>query len=188
MNKKHIPLIGAIALPIIFIIILALVILVPASKLNPQFDFVYINTGEQYNSRIGEIRFKNTYEVIDQKLVKKELVVSPQILAQEKLYLNQIEYKEAPTLFYYDFETESSREISFEEAQDFVIVKDVTSPDGYTVEFDSTHDGIFEIFGSDNSSGYVIQKDGVKKQIKGLSSGPYDLYRSDLQIIGWVNN
>lgn len=182
MNKKHAPLIAAIALPVIFIIILLIAIVVPSVTVNPQFDFIYVDTSEQYKKSFDASQYKNTYDVKDGKIVK----VAVQIYVDPMLkYPELIQYEDAPTLYYYDIAENTSREISFEEAQKLTLDEGPSSPDGYTIKFEYNNDGIFELFGSgNNDSGYVITKGSGRKQLTGIDTLRY--YGEDVDLIGWI--
>ena len=187
MTYKHIPLITAIGLPVLFIIILAFVTILPNTQISPEYDFVHTDTSEQYNSGTGEVRFNNSYQVVDGKIVKKKIEISPALEAQDKMYFSQIEYKEAPTLYRYDIQANSSQEISFKDAQVLDISDTKKSPDGYSINFEYTNSGIFEMFGSQDNSGYFIKKDKGQKPLTGFESNMY-YSENDIKIIGWIIN
>ncbi len=183
MNKKHAPLIAAIALPIVFIIILALAIVVPSSRVNPKHDFVYVDTSEQYRTSFNGFQYKNMYEVKEGKISKVALKINVDPMLK---YPELIEYKDAPTLYYYDVDENTVREISFAEAQNLTLDKGPSSPDGYNLKFEYNSDGIFELFGSDNNSGYFITKGAGKKQLTGIAGTDYYYSSEDIKLIGWV--
>jgi len=180
MNTKHLPLIVAIALPIIFIIALALILIVPSSRIKPQFDFVYTDQSEEYNRNYYEIEYKNKYDIKEGKLT---LTPIPSRFST-RVDKTGIEYKEAPTLYYYDVIENTSREVSFADMQNETFDAGPSSPDGYQVDHDYNSRGVFELFGSDSNSGYYISKGRGKKLLTGISS-PY--YGGDtIKVIGWI--
>jgi hypothetical protein len=198
MIKKHLPLVVAIALPIIFIGILALVIMLPSMRISPQHDFLYIDLQE---SSVGSraypyvnIQYQNTYKVVDGKLTMQPIGglqsdgsrIMPDGSKAFPYEGENVEYVEAPTLYYYSVTENTSREISFADAQQLPLSAGPSSPDGYTVKYEYNSDGIFELFGSDNNSGHVIMKGNGRKMLTGMPTSEY-YYGDNFTLIGWVN-
>lgn len=197
MIKKHLPLIVAIALPIIFIGILALVIAVPSMRISPQHDFIYIDKQELNSKSMAypyvPTYYKNVYEIEEGKLVLKPLGIQPDGIRVmpdgSRIYPvpgEQVEYIDAPKLYYYSVDENTSREISFADAQGLSLVPGPSSPDGYNVSYEYNSDGIFELFGSDSNSGYVITKGTGRKTLTGMPSDQ-NYYGGSFTLIGWVN-
>ncbi len=183
MNTKHIPLLVAIALPILFIIILAVTLFVPSSKINPEFNFLYIDSSEQWKTSFNTFRYENTYEVENNKIVKKTIIYSK---SENLMYEDKIEKKDSPSLYLYDVEENTSKIITFEDAQDLDLEQGPSSPDGYTVKFEYNSDGIFELFGSNNDAGYYITKGSGKKILSGIGSSADYYGQNDIKLIGWI--
>ncbi len=182
MNTKHTPLIVAIALPVVFVIVLALVVLIPNMSIKPQHDFIYISPNSPgYANDFGTVQYRNTYDLKEDKIVLKPLTLVP---TPDKSFPVPV-YENAPTIYYYDIEDQASREISLEEAQKLSLQKGPASPDGYTVSYDMNHEGVFEIFGSQDKSAYIISKGNGKKPLMGIV-GSDMYYQAELNIIGWI--
>ncbi len=191
MLKKHLPLIVAIALPIIFIGILALVIAVPSMRISPQHDFIYIDMQEKNARSMGYpyayIQYRYEYAIEGGKLTRLPLNGRQGADFREFPPPNeQVEYVDAPTLYYYSVTENTSREISFADAEKLSLVSGPSSPDGYNVSYEYNSDGVFELFGSDNNSGYVITKGTGRKMLTGMPSNQ-DYYGGSFTLIGWVN-
>jgi hypothetical protein len=125
------------------------------------------------------------YDLKDDKIVLKPLVISQQVREEIPKGVT-ITYENAPKMYYYDIHNETSREISFEEAQKLSLQKGPSSPDGYTVSHNNNYDsGFLGIFGSENRSSYVITKGKGKKILSGIV-GDTLYYNSELNIIGWI--
>lgn len=183
MNTKHMPLIVAITLPVIFVLILALVTLVPNMSIKPQHDFIYTIPDEKsYDYGYDLVRYKNSYDLKDGKIVLKPISSAP--VPRDKA-LSEVVYENAPLIYYYDIQNQTSREITFKEAQELTLQKGPSSPDGYTISYDTNHEGIFELFGSENDANYVITKGKGKKTLSGIVFDEM-YYRADLNIIGWI--
>ena len=172
---KNIPLLVGIALPIIFILIISTVVFTPSLFIKPQYNFLYSsdNSYDYYN------RYSNTYEVKDGHIA---LTPVPPI--------NGYAYKTCnPPLYLYDVKSNTSSKVEFNEVSNLGIDAGPSSPDGYSVTYKYSNDGIFGIFGGSNSSqnGYVISKGNGAKRLEGLTSSGYSYYNSgNFQLLGWV--
>lgn len=165
--KNNLPLIIGIALPVIFVAIIAAIVYLPTAAVNPGHNFLYITN--DYGP------YKNDYSVKDNKIVLEPTNIRDDIYTK---------FDNAPKLYLYDFDKNSSYEISVEEAQKYEVEKGPSSPDGYSIVRNNSHAGIFEIFGSyDNNNGYfVVSPDGARKNLSGISGG----YYYNLQVIAWI--
>ncbi len=174
MKTKNLPLIIGIALPVLFIIIISIVIFAPSYFINPTHNFVYILENDRYGYNPG---YLNTYDVEGDHVA---LIPTP-------LQQNNPKLGDAPKLYMYDVKTDTSHEISFEEAKKLTLDPGPSSPDGYSVGYLYNHDGIFELFGSNgNNSGFFITKGNGKKKITSLSGDRYYSYQGNFKLIGWV--
>lgn len=190
MLKKNLPLIVALALPVVFIGILALVVLLPSARLNPRNDFVYVNY-EEANSkgnRYVPVVYRNEYRVEGEKLVRVPLAAGANRGAADNSIAmpgSEVEYVDAPTLYHYSVTDDVTHEISFEDAQKLALTAGPSSPDGFIVKYEYNSDGIFELFGSDGGSGYVLIKGSARKSLPGMSNAN-DYYYGGFELIGWV--
>ncbi|MEY4440441.1 MAG: hypothetical protein RLY49_67 [Candidatus Parcubacteria bacterium] len=174
--KKHIPLIIGLSLPVLFILIISAVIYLPVLSIKPQHNFLYVMQ-DKY-ARYDQVSMYK-YDVENGKIVTKP---------NTKKFPEQVLLNEPPKLYLYDINTSTSHEVSFADAQKFSIDPGPSSPDGYTVEYKYGHDGVFELFGSNNgSNGYYISKGNGSKKLKGISNfDGYWGYDEEFQIIGWI--
>lgn len=186
MLKKHLPLVVAIALPIVFIGILAAAIMLPSMRMNPQHDFVYVDHSDMDKFSYEPIYFRNKYAVEGEKIVRVPLEVPQRAQADSLAIPSGYRYEDAPTLYYYSIRENTSREISFEEAQVLTVAAGPSSPDGYNVSFEYSSDGIFELFGSGSDSGYVISKGAARKSLTGMSVDQNGYGGYNFELIGWV--
>jgi hypothetical protein len=53
------------------------------------------------------------------------------------------------------------------------------------VTYDSNSSGVFDLFGSNNSTGYVITKGSGKKIISGIVTDA-QYYGNEITLIGWL--
>jgi len=170
--KKNLPLIIGLALPILFIIIIAIVVYLPSNFVNPQHNFIYKE--QSYDS------YRNDVVIVGDKVS-----LAPTNITEKGIVADPyLQVKDYPKIYLYDFSKNASYEISLEEAQKFSVAKGPSSPDGYSIERNYNHSGIFEIFGSyeDNSGYFITSPDGAKRKLTGIQGE----YYYDLDIIGWV--
>jgi hypothetical protein len=175
MKKQHLPLIVGIALPIVFIIIMALVIYLPNISITPAYNFIYSDeSGYDY----GYSQYQWSYSVQNKKIVVSENIIKNSNIAYKADY---------PKLYLYDVHNNTSHEISIDEASKYAVDPGPSSPDGYTIKYEYSNNGIFDLFGSSyGDSGYYIEHENGKKRLAGVQST--DRYSSPyyFKLIGWV--
>ena len=132
--KKNLPLIIGLALPILFIIIIAIVVYLPSNFVNPQHNFIYKE--QSYDS------YRNDVVIVGDKVS-----LAPTNITEKGIVADPyLQVKDYPKIYLYDFSKNASYEISLEEAQKFSVAKGPSSPDGYSIERNYNHRGIFKIF------------------------------------------
>lgn len=163
--RKNLPTIVALVLPLLVVAGVLLVIYIPTIGFEPGYNMVYAVDNNRWNNDFR-------YVVEDEKI--KEVPYE-----QDEDDFNRMN----PRIFVYDFAKEQSEEISFEEVEDLVIVKEGDiSPDNYLVEPSySRSGGIIDIFGGySRDYGWNIMKDGK------------EVFREDnrryygIDILGWT--
>lgn len=172
---KQLPVIVGISLPILFIIVLAAAVFIPARSIRPAYDFLY-TVGDPYDNVNGV--YAETYAVEGGQLVTK-----PALAPERKDF--PVHAGAAP-LYRYEVATDSSHTVTAAEAAAFTLDPGPSSPDGYTVAYEYGHSGIFELFGSNgNESGYFISRNGARKKLHGVAADRYGRQDS-LHLIGWI--
>lgn len=171
--KKNLPLLVGIALPLVFIGLIALFVFLPTTYIKPAHDFVYASVDGYY-----DYYYVNTYNVENGQIA----LASSTAPVPNPSYVQRIQM---PDLFVYNVKDNSSHKITFEEAKKYTLDPGPTSPDGYNIQYDYSHDGIFEVFGSNNNSGYFIAKDKGQKRLTGLVSDRY-WGQGNFKLIGWI--
>lgn len=170
MRNKNLPLIVGLVLPLLFIAVLSGVLFVPSVFVNPQHNFIY--AGERDYSY-----YRAQYSMYG--VTNGQIVFTPAVPEEGKPIGNP------PKLYLYDVKSNSSHEISLDDAKKIALDPGPSSPDGYTVSYLYGHDGIFELFGSNGDRrGYFISKGAGKKRLSGIGQDMYQ--RGDIQVIGWV--
>ena len=155
-HLKDILLLFSVPIGIVFIIVA--LIYVPRLFANPTYDFVYC-TGYTCD---------NTYSVDSSGKIKN---------------LKDTTYRDSYdtySLRYYDMERDTSRPISFEDAQSYQLDASTKSPDDYTLERHSQDGGPFAFSYQENWS----LKNGMVSKPVTLNSNQ-DSYASS-SFIGWV--
>ncbi len=181
--KKNIPLIVGIALPIVFIIIISLSIYIPTLYVNPEHNFIYSMNDNYYSNN----SYKNTYKITDGKIhTEQTLTAKNNGMIDSKTAI--IYMGENPPLYLYDVKTNSSHEITLEEAEKYNLDPGPSSPDGYNIDYGYNNNGIFELFGSSrNGNGFYVYKGNSKKMLTGLSNSKSYYYGAGyFNLIGWV--
>lgn len=174
MNRRNLPLIIGIALPLVFIAIISVVLFGPSLFINPQHDFLYTGETNYYGSQ----QYRNTYAVENGRISLFPQELGPNVKPEIQ--------KDMPTLYLYDIESNSSHVIDYEDAKRLHLDPGPSSPDGYSIQYEYGHSGIFELFGSNSDNdGYFISRGSGKKKLNGLPGGRYS-YGKDFKLIGWV--
>jgi hypothetical protein len=163
MKKESVPLILGMLLPITLVVGFLIFIYTPRLFINPEYNFLYTEKEYSYN-RDDQV---DEYSIVDNKLVYKG--------DEEKDH----------EIYLYNVKKQTSNQISLEEAQTYYIEAGPSSPDGYLVEYQYNHNGIFEIFGSSNNRGYYLVNDKSKQRLLGLNTR---YYNDEFELLGWINN
>jgi hypothetical protein len=168
MNKKNLPLILALCVPLVMIVLVAGAIYLPSIGKKPNYNFLYVSNTDYYNS--------DRYFVADHKLV-----------VEEKIYRDYEMIKSPQTskgnLYLYNIQTNTAQDVSLEEAQKYILDASKTSPDGYEVTRGSGGGGGF-LFGGGYSdyNSYFIRGHNRALKLNLKTVGTYP----DMQFIGWV--
>ena len=163
-HKKNVPLIISLSIPILMVVLIAGSIYLPVLFLKPpQYDFVY-SAGWNYCT---DYRYRVENNRILRSEIKKNENINCQPTNEEQLY-------------YYDVQKNTSRELTFEEAQQLEIDANYKSADGFEVV---SGDHSFDIFFYNSSSYYR------KYLKKGAFSQKLEIERSyyyNFNFLGWV--
>jgi hypothetical protein len=161
-------LIAALAIPVVTIIAVLLAIYIPSRNINPHYNFIYV-VNAPYQAAYY-------YAVQDGKLTKQN------VPAPDTTYPTPAKPGTAiaePALYLHDIASNSSRRITFEEAQKLTLSDRKQSPDGYTIEA-ASGGGMFPFFyeGSTYGERFITNRFGSKKlQVE----GDYNF-----QFIAWI--
>ena len=163
-NRKNVPLIVALSIPVLMIALIAISIYFPALFVSPKFDFVYSTDNEycrflKYSVKVGKI-IENEKQPANENNICRD--------------------SRDPRLYYYDVTRKISREITFEEAQKLTLDNAFQSPDGFEVV---SGDRSFDVFFIGGSSYYdkYLKKGSYSRKL----NIPHNYYY-DFRLIGWV--
>jgi hypothetical protein len=193
MKKENIPVIIAVALPVLVILLVALFAYLPSAGQRPSDNFVYVERSNQYYPTQGDCTVYASYYEVDDSGALRKLPYVASVLSSEKTvnpcgsYGSQEILKDAPDLYLYDSKTDSSSKISYADASSLTYFPDRTSPEGYTVDFRyARNSGIFDLFGAGDSSGVFANKKNVHVKLSVGTSEDLYYNANNFKFIGWV--
>ncbi len=164
-KKKNIPFIIALSIPVLMVVLTSISIYLPRMFVKPRIDFIY-STGQNYCHN-------NWYSVQNQKIVKHD----PEKIKENHSCQN---YQE-PRLFYYDVKEDTSREISMNEAEKFVLDNRFKSADGFEIVSGGRgFDGLF--FSGSSYYDKFLKKGAYSRKLK----KSHTQYYYNFKFLGWV--
>lgn len=164
-NPSHLKdLVLLFSIPIGIALFAAAAIYVPRLLADPKYDFMY-SLCTSYDCR-------NDYSVDSAGRVTKE-VIDP----SSPRYDNDISI-----IRYYDAANDSTRSLTFEEAQQYRLNTSSKSPDGFTLSKEERSSGF--LFWSGGNEGWYLKDGAKKKKIELLNDGSY--YSRDITFLGWI--
>ncbi|NKB32380.1 MAG: hypothetical protein GKR91_04710 [Pseudomonadales bacterium] len=176
----------AFLLPLLFVGVVFLSSYIPSARLSTDYDFLYSTCSEgtsPYYYNCGNY-LNNLYEVQNQTLI--ELPISAD-LDSDGDDIADVDENYRTRLFFHDTETNTSREITLEEAQQYNLRELITSPDGVAVEWEySRSRGYFIFYSTSSNAGYYLTKGDARKRLDLISDTERYYYRDDLHFLGWV--
>lgn len=183
--KKNLTLILAFLVPIFFILFVAINAYVPALGISTKYNFVYTScatdsSNDRYNC---EMHLPKVHTVENNKLVFNE--INP-TMDSDKDGTPDVKENYQIRIFLHDTATNSSREISLEDAQKLKLNKLLTSPDGVTISSNYNNSPGFMLFDGGSSYGYYLTKGGAKSRLHLINDGDRYAYQNNFHFIGWV--
>jgi hypothetical protein len=175
--QKNLPLIIAFLVPLAMILFIGGSIYLPTLFIHPHDKFIY-STNSPYPYDYGD-----HYVVTNQTLEKVSIPYPPNYIKPPT------EIHVADRLFLYDASTDTSSEITLDQAKMYRLSTSEISPYGFKLEPYNGGDNIFSLFGG-TSRDYGAQylKKGVYNKKINLSRVPNDYYNYNFRFLGWVTN
>jgi hypothetical protein len=172
INKKNIPLIIALSVPVLMIILVAAFIYLPGLGKKPKANFLYESGNYVYDNYSGGYSVKNG-----------QLVQTPPPVSQPAYY-NQ---NQDVHFYLYDVKNNSATEVNFQQAQGYHLDSGAQSPDGFTVVQGNYSGGGDLFFGGGVSNDYNSwfirgHNRSIKLNLKLISSQNY----YNFKFLGWV--
>ena len=173
-TKQNLPLVFALAIPILMILGIAGVVYIPNLTSKPQYNFLYM-TGDG----AGYSYYNSEYEYLvqDGHLKKYYRKSFPE---NSGLYANKSEVQ----IYLYNMQTKQSKELNFEEASRFNLDTANLSPDGYQVVRGGGGADILFFGGRSDYNSWFLQGHNHSKKLDLKLSGNY--YSSNFKFLGWV--
>lgn len=170
MKKENIPLLLGLFIPVVLIFFVGVSIYVPTLLTQPKYNFIYVAGGDYY--------LLDGFAVQNNKVIKRDINYPPNYSTQRP----PIE----PKLFLCNVRTNTSTEVSFEEAQKLRLSSDPMSPDGFEVSSGSDNYSIFSLLTS-RSSIYgekYIRGHGISKRLNLRTEEA--VWYHNFRFMGWV--
>lgn len=173
-TKKNLPLLAALAIPLLMILGVAVAVYLPGLGKKPAYNFLYLSgTGVTYPG------YANFYfSVENSRLVKQ---AAPPDASLPLYYKNQVRDER---LFVYDVKSDTSKEVSFVEAKEYVLDSANQSPDGYEVGRGGYSGGFLFFDGRSDYEHWYLRGHNRSRQLslKLVGINNYDNFR----FLGWV--
>lgn len=178
----------AFAIPIGFIVIVALSTYLPSLAIKTDYNFVYslcTDGSSYYSYDYCDKQLMQRYGVADGKMVVNDLPLG------DNTANIQIErkYDFSTRIFLHNTGSNVSKEITESEAMEYTLSSLLTSPDGITVSshYDRGSD-LFIIFDGGSSYGYYLTEGRNKKKLNLINDDSRYYYRDNFHFIGWILN
>lgn len=183
-KASTISLIVGLAIPVIMVILIALAVLLPGRNINPTTDFVYaVGSYPTYTTREGDTLTQHDLAIIEGRLTHTLHTYK----AANNYPPYSYERESVPRLFIHNTKEDTNKEISIDEALNFLLSTETKSPDGFSVSFGRRSYGVFPFFfdgGSDNNEHAYLSNKTASKEITLTSGASKDIY--SFQLVGWV--
>jgi len=189
IKKEHIPVIVALALPVLLVLIVAGLSVISNRGVRSSHDFVYsLSQSIAWMDR-DCYSYRSYYSVDDSghlNLVSYNAGVLNEGQPNDPCASSsQRKLKDAPDLYYYDSRQDTTKPMTLVEASGLVLTGSFTSPDGYTVDYRNGNSGFMDIFGGSGQNGvYLNQKN--QHRILPAVENDQTLYGQDFSFVGWV--
>jgi hypothetical protein len=173
INKKNIPLIIALAIPVLMIILVAAFIYLPGIDQKPKENFLYLSGSNNYYP-YGQQQYQVTSD---------HLIQNPAPTSTPSNY--PVPDNAAAHFYIYDVTKNTATELTFTQAKTYTLDSSNTSADGYTIQQGNSGggDGLFGGVPDDYNNWFIIGHNrSIKLNLK-LTGTDYD----NFQFLGWVN-
>jgi hypothetical protein len=177
-NKDHLTLIMALAMPILFILILTGYLYLSPLIVKPQNNFLYYfddnNSESTYSYSIENNQLNATAPnyYYNQKNLPLDTTKTP-----DSIY---------PTLYIYNVTTDQSQPVTFDQTGRYKYIGGNISPEGFEVVHGSSGGGgLFFNYSSSNYEDFYLKKNGYSKKLN-LNTNSSNYY--NFEFLGWVKN
>lgn len=182
--QKNWLVVTAFALPLLFILGVAVSVSLPGIK--TEYNFIYASCGNGTNYVYDcNYYLPQKYKIENGKLVIKELDRNADFNGdgiKDQIAMAAI----ADRIFYHDNATNESREITLEEAQALNLTGLLTAPDGVSVIGNyKNQGGMFFAMHGGSGYGYFLKKGKKASELNLVSFSDQGYYPGNFHFIGW---
>ena len=185
MTQKNLPIITGVILLVLVIAVIIGIAIVPQLIYKPSYSFIY-TYGERYDYSYTRFQEYTGYQVDDNRVTERVQYLSTEQVNNAPQVV-KTPYKEQ--LYYYDVEKNSSRQISYEEAQQFTVDPNSVSPDGFELSVGNQVSGFMMFVDVSRDYGsYYLTGHNSRHKVNLIKSNVDDYYYSynNLKFLGWV--
>ncbi len=180
--KQNITIVLAFTLPLILILVVVLSTYLPSLFITTDYNFVYtLCTNQIYscNDNLEKMYTVESGKLIVHSAASTVFATNKNAIPTEKTY--------PARLFLHDTKSNTSREVSLEEAQSLNLNGLLTSPDGVSVSgrYKSGGGDFFLFGGSSSSFDYYLVKGNGSHRLNLIQNSAY-YYQNNFQFIGWI--
>ncbi len=175
--RKNLSLIAAVAIPVVLLALVAIIVYFRQGTLEPTQDFLYSSMN---NSRYVYQQGGYTVDA-NGKLTKFDPFVNypkDPVATRPDMQYGTTTY---PDLYVYDVQTDTVRQVTFEEASALSLDSAFRSIDGYQVQTGDSS-GLIPLFGGADYRNRYIVKGSTGKRLDLPQTSEY----YDFQFIGWI--
>jgi len=186
VKKNQLLIVVAFLLPMLFLGVVLIVSVIPSATLSTDYDFLYATCSDgsgpyNYNCRPY---LASRFSVENRRLTERPV---PADLDSDRDTIPDVEENYRARLFIHDTDTNQSREINQQEAEQLELLDLQTSPDGVAVEWDrSGGDDFFFIFGNRSNYGYYLTEGNARQRLELINDANRYYYGNDLHFLGWI--
>lgn len=172
--KNNTSLVIAFVLPLLLVFVVTFSTYLPSLLISTEYNFLYATCmpNSSTYSYACDTTDQPKYTVTDKKI---------NIVNTKSVNTN------TSRIFLHNTKSNTSREITYDEAKQLTLDEKLTSPDGVSIT-DHYQSGVnvFPFFNSNSSYGYYLTSGAHKRKLNLISETSSYYYRRNFQFIGWI--
>lgn len=182
-RSSKISLIIGLSLPAVMVAVIAGLVFLPGTTINPTSDFIYASGPyPSYTTRNGDVITQQDITIKNGKMIR----TSTSYNGRDAYAPYPIEKTMVPRFFIHHTATNTNEEVVFDDISKLTLSPDKKSPDGFTLTFGKQSYGVFPFFFDNNSDREhaYLSTDRASKEITLISDTSINFY--EFQLIGWI--